>query len=86
MKQIESLRKQLDKLDLQISNLLIARLKLSTKIIKRKVSLGLPVTDRKRERYVFNLVTKKRTQKEKKFLKEIYKTIFKVRRSLFVPF
>lgn len=77
MKQeIVELRKKIDKIDNQLADLLLERLKISREIISKKKSLGLPVYDEAREKEIYEEI-EELFPNEKEYLKEIMEVILK---------
>ncbi len=75
MKQIIKLRKEIDKIDHKIMNLVKKRLAISRKIIKEKKKSGIKACDRKRENEVINNVLRKAKLKNR-LIRNIYSAIF----------
>jgi chorismate mutase len=78
-KTILKLRKEIDKIDGKILDLLNKRTVLTEKIMKIKRKTGMKITDKEREKEIIeNLKKKTKNKILKKYLKPIYKIIFKI--------
>lgn len=74
---MDKLRKQIDIIDNQISKLLKKRLAVILKIKDFKKKNKLKKKDSKRENEILARITKNAKSKEKKYIKNIYRQIFK---------
>ncbi|MFH1276086.1 MAG: chorismate mutase [Candidatus Woesearchaeota archaeon] len=76
---INLLRKEIDKIDQQLVELIAKRFKTTSKIISLKTTAGLPKTNIKREKQIFdnivNLAKKKNINSQ--FICNLFKTIIK---------
>jgi chorismate mutase len=82
-KELENLRKKIDKIDSEILQKLAERFSLVSKIVKSKTKNNLPIIDRKREKKI--LKTKRKLAKEMKLdelmIEKIFKAIIKESRN-----
>lgn len=82
---IAILRREIDKIDKKLIRVLEKRIRLSQKIIKRKIELGLPITDIKREKEILeNLKNIAKDQAVKDSIPQIYELIFKISKEKFL--
>lgn len=78
MKKIISLRKNIDKIDKKIIGLLIARKKVTDKIGQYKKTYNLPSRDIKREKEMWQKITKATEGKlSQSFVKKIFSLIWR---------
>ena len=87
MEQLENLRKEIDKLDDQISELFQERINIAGEIGKIKGEKGINVTNPQREKEIINRVTKSAPDDEKSIIKQLYENIFmlsKIHQSKFI--
>lgn len=78
MKELEEIRKEIDKLDGKIKTLFLERLSLCEKVAKIKGQSGTPIFDGKRENKIVENLTKNLTTREKEYIKKLYATIFDI--------
>ncbi len=71
---IETLRKEIDKIDEQIIDLFKKRIEFSSEILKIKKENNLQSTDEKRENLIFDSIKKKTGDFSQKIITEIYRT------------
>lgn len=76
MKDIEDLRKHIDEIDDEISNLFVERMKLCEEIGKIKAAEHMPVEVSSRENEVIARVTSGKPEKLKKYIELLYSEIF----------
>lgn len=72
-KEIEKLRKKIDKIDKEIIDLLFERLKTATIILEKKRKLNLPLTDLKREELI---IQKLKSQSKNLYLEDLISEIY----------
>jgi Chorismate mutase len=73
--EIKELRKELDLLDDQISELLLKRIETGKKIVKLKKEAGISKDDPEREKEILERITELHPENSE-LLKEIYRRIF----------
>lgn len=74
-KELEKLRKKIDKIDRKVKKLLLKREKISKKIGIIKKELSLPIEDPEREKYVLG-------DTENVYVRQIYEEIIKASKDL----
>ena len=79
MNKLNNYRKEFDKVDLQILELLKKRMKLSKEVGKYKKQNGLSVLDAKREQEIYTKLKKYANEKglDEKFVEKLFKLIIK---------
>lgn len=79
---MEKFRKEINKIDEQILQLICKRLKCSAKIGEIKKKEGLPILNRKRESEIYQKLEKMSVQKkiDPKYIKKIWGNIIKMSR------
>ena len=73
---INSLRKKLDRIDNKIIKLLEKRFKIAQRVGETKKQNGFEISDKEREKQIVEEKIKK-SQLDKKFIRDFYKLIFK---------
>lgn len=79
-KMLNRLRKQIDRVDNKLSNLLDKRAETVKKIGKEKKKLKLKIVSRKREKEILRVVAK--NKKNKQFIRNVFKKIITESRKL----
>lgn len=79
--ELDQYRDQIDRIDDQLTDLLIERMRVSAEIASYKRERGLPVSDRKREREVMNCAADKAGQDMTNYVKVFYSTVFDISKS-----
>jgi chorismate mutase len=76
MTDVGNLRKKIDDLSLRIAELLLERRTLAEQVIVEKKKIQQPAWDLQREEELLQLLTEKLLDSEKKYIVEIFKTVF----------
>ncbi len=79
LKEIEKLRKQIDKVDSELINVLAKRFKITSRVRLFKIKNNLPIEDKGRELKIMNRVEKitKKSKLNPEFVKKILELIIK---------
>ncbi len=76
MRKLEEVRKDIDAIDDQMSELFFKRMNLSKEVAEIKAINDIPVTDNGREREIVYRLSKKLPEEYSLYLKEFYETVF----------
>ena len=79
--ELNDLRKEIDGIDEQLTELFIKRMAICAKIAKYKQASGVAVCDGSRERAVLDKVTAQCEKELVRHVTELYKTIFEISRT-----
>lgn len=76
MSAVVKLRSKMDRISLQLAELLLERRKLADQVIAEKRRLQQDIWDPRREEELLRLLTENLPESDKQYISEIFKTIF----------